>query len=210
MKLVVFGATGGTGRCIVDLALAAGHDVLALARKPEAIPLRDNLAIQKGDITDRDSVVSAIQGGDAVLSAFGPRSNRNPGTLMSQGVANILAGCQQHGVKRFVFESGLMCSDGSELGIVSRLGVKIFGGIYSALRADKRIAEQTIIASALDYVIVRPPALSDAPARGTYKHGALAAVDAAAKLPHADVADFMIKCVSDPAVTRTIQNIGRA
>jgi uncharacterized protein YbjT (DUF2867 family) len=102
-----------------------------------------------------------------------------------------------------------MCSDGSELGLISRIGVKIYGGIYSALRADKRKAEQTIMASALDYVIVRPPALSNAPARGTYKHGAGAAVDAAGKLPHADVADFMLECVSDPAVTRTIQNIGR-
>lgn len=209
MKLVVFGATGGTGRCILDIALAAGHDVLALARKPEAIPLRDNLAVQKGDITDRDSVASAIQGGDAVLSAFGPASNKHPGTLMSTGVANILAGCQQHGVKRFVFESGLMCSDGSELGFASRLGVKLFGAIYSELRADKRIAEREIQTSGLDWVIVRPPVLSHAPARGDYKHGVNAAISGAKKVPHADVADFMVKCVSDPAVVRTVQNIGR-
>jgi len=209
MKLVVFGATGGTGRCILDVALAAGHDVLALARKPEAIALRDNLSIQKGDVLDAGDVASAVQGADAVLSAFGPASNKNPGTLMSQGVANIVAGCTQHGVKRFVYESGLMCSDGSELGFVSRIGVKIFGSLYSALRTDKLKAEATITASALDYVIVRPPALSHGPARGTYTHGAGAKVDAAAKLPHADVADFMVKCVTDPAVARTIQNIGR-
>ncbi|HET9989792.1 MAG TPA: NAD(P)H-binding protein [Kofleriaceae bacterium] len=209
MKLVVFGATGGTGRCILDLALAAGHDVLALARKPEAITLRDHLAVEKGDVLDAGDVASAVQGADAVLSAFGPANNKQPGTLMSQGVANIVAGCTQHGVKRFVFESGLMCSDGSELGLFSRLGVKLVGGIYSALRDDKRNAEQTIIASALDYVIVRPPVLSNDPARGDYKHGAGIAINAAAKLPHADVADFMVKCVSDPAVARTVQNIGR-
>jgi uncharacterized protein YbjT (DUF2867 family) len=209
MKLVVFGATGGTGRCLLDVALAAGHDVLALARKPEAITLRDHLAVEQGDVLDAGDVASAVQGADAVLSAFGPASNKNPGTLMSRGVANIVAGCTQHGVKRFVFESGLMCSDGSELGLVSRLGVKLFGSIFSALRDDKRVAEQTIIASALDYVIVRPPALSHGAARGSYTHGALAAVNATAKLPHADVADFMIKCVTDPAVARTIQNIGR-
>jgi len=208
MKLVVFGGTGGTGRCILDLALAAGHDVLALARKPEAIPLRDNLAVEKGDVLDPADVASAVQGADAVLSAFGPASNKHPGTLMSQGVANIVAGCTQHGIKRFVFESGLMCSDGSELGWFSRIGVKIYGGYYSALRADKRLAEQAIIASALDYVIIRPPALSNDPARGNYKHGAGLAVNGAAKLPHADVADFMVKCASDPSVVRTIQNIG--
>jgi len=209
MKLVVFGGTGGTGRCILDIALAAGHDVLALARKPEAIPLRDNLAVEKGDVLDPGDVASAVQGADAVLSAFGPASNKHPGTLMSRGVANIVAGCTQHGIKRFVFESGLMCSDGSELGLFSRLGVKLFGGIYSALRADKRIAEQSIVASQLDYVIIRPPALSHGPALGTYKHGAGLAINATARLPHADVADFMVKCASDPTVVRTIQNIGR-
>lgn len=209
MKLVVFGATGGTGRCVVDVALAAGHDVLALARTPEKLALRDNLAIQKGDVTDAGDVASAIQGCDAVLSAIGPTDNKNPGTLMSQAVANILAGCAQHGVKRFVFESGLMCSDGSELGVFSRLGVKMFGAIYSALRADKRLAEREIQATSLDWVIVRPPNLSHGPASGAYKHGANARVDATKKLPHADVADFMVKCVSDPAVVRTVQNIGR-
>jgi uncharacterized protein YbjT (DUF2867 family) len=209
MKLVVFGATGGTGRCILDLALAAGHDVLALARKPEAIPLRDHLAVEQGDVLVAEDVASAVQGADAVLSAFGPASNRQPGTLMSRGVANIIAGCTQHGVKRFVYESGLMCSDGSELGLLSRIGVKIAGAMFSALRADKRIAEQAIEASALDYVIVRPPVLSHEPARGDYKHGAGLAINAAAKLPHADVAAFMIACASDPSVVRTIQNIGR-
>src|SRR3569623_1809942 len=118
MKLVVFGATGGTGRCILDLALAAGHDVLALARKPEAIPLRDHLAVEQGDVLVAEDVASAVQGADAVLSAFGP-------------------------------------------------------------------------------------------ARGDYKHGAGRAINAAAKLPHADVAAFMIACASDPPVVRTIQNIGR-
>lgn len=209
MKLVVFGATGGTGRCIVDVALAAGHDVLALARTPEKISLRDNLAVQKGDITDAGDVASAIQGSDAVLSAFGPANNRKPGTLMSTGVANILAGCQQHGVKRFVFESGLMCSDGAGLGAFSRLGVKLAGAMFGALRDDKRIAERAIEASNLDWVIVRPPMLTHGPARRDYKHGVAAAINGMKSLPHADVADFMVKCVSDPAVIRTVQTIGR-
>src|SRR3569623_235853 len=174
MKLVVVGASGGTGRCILDLALAAGHDVLALARKPEAIPLRDHLAVEQGDVLVAEDVASAVQGADAVLSAFGPASNRQPGTLMSRGVANMIA-----------------------------------GAMFSALRADKRIAEQASEASALDYVIVRPPVLSHEPARGDYKHGAGLAINAAAKLPHADVAAFMIACASDPSVVRTIQNIGR-
>jgi putative NADH-flavin reductase len=209
MKLLVLGASGGTGRNLVEQALAANHDVLVLARKPESIKLVDHLAVQKGDVLDADSVASAVQGCDAVLSAFGPASNKEPGTLMSVGVANLVAGCTKHGVKRFVFESGLMCSDGTGLSLFSRLGVKIFGGIYHKLRDDKRIAEREIQASALDWIIVRPPTLGDGPALGNYKHGVDAAVSGAKKLPHADVAAFMLRCATDDSLVKTVQAIGR-
>jgi len=209
MKLLVLGGSGGTGRNLIEQALAANHDVLVLARKPESIAIVDNLSVQKGDVLDADSVASAVQGCDAVLSAFGPASNKEPGTLMSVGVANIVAGCTKHGVKRFVFESGLMCSDGTGLGVFSRLGVKLFGSIYHKLRDDKRIAEREIQASALDWIIVRPPVLGDGPALGTYKHGVDAPISAVKKLPHADVAAFMLRCATDDSLVKTVQAIGR-
>jgi putative NADH-flavin reductase len=209
MKLLVLGASGGTGRNLVEQALAADHDVLVLARKPESIKLVDHLAVQKGDVLDADSVASAVQGCDAVLSAFGPANNKEPGTLMSVGVANIVAGCTKHGVKRFVFESGLMCSDGKGLGLFSRIGVKLYGSVYHKLRDDKRIAEREIQASTLDWIIVRPPALSDGPALGDFKHGIDAAVSGAKKLPHADVAAFMLRCATDDSLVKTVQAIGR-
>ena len=209
MKLLVLGASGGTGRNLVEQALAANHDVLVLARKPESIVLVDHLAVQKGDVLDADAVASAVQGCDAVLSAFGPANNREPGTLMSVGVANIIAGCTKHGVKRFVFESGLMCSDGTGLGVFSRLGVKAVGAIYHKMRDDKRIAEREIQASTLDWIIVRPPALSHRPALGTYKHGVDIAINGTKSLPHADVAAFMLRCATDDSLVKTVQVIGR-
>ncbi|HEY0250711.1 MAG TPA: NAD(P)-binding oxidoreductase [Kofleriaceae bacterium] len=208
MKIVVFGGTGGTGTEVVKQALAADHDVLVMARTPEKVRLVDHLAVQKGDIMDAEDVASAIQGVDAVISTFGPADNKHPGTIMSDGVRNIIAGCVQHSVKRFVFESGLMCSSGEELGMVSRLGTKAFGWMYSALRDDKRIAEKAIADSALDWVIVRPPGLSHKPATGKYVTGVRRAVNATKLVPHADVAHFLLSCASDASVVRTIQNIG--
>ncbi len=209
MKLLVLGATGDTGRNLVAQAIAAKHEVLALARQPEAIELVDHLSVQKGDVLDADDVASAVQGCDAVLSAFGPADNRNPGTLMSAGVANLVAGCAKHGVKRFVFESGLMCSDGTGLGPLARLSLRAFGAVYHKMRDDKRLAERTIQASALDWVIVRPPILSNAPALGAYKHGVDIAINTMKPLPHADVAVFMLRCATDVALVRTVQVIGR-
>lgn len=208
MKLLVIGASGGTGSTLVEQALAANHDVLVLARKPETIKLVDNLSVQKGDVLDVDSIASAAQGCDAVLSTFGPSNNFKPGTLMSVGVRNILAGCTTQHVKRFVFESGLMCTDGTGLGLFSRLGIEALGAIAHKLRSDKRIAEQEIQASALDWIIVRPPMLSHKPATGAFKHGVDAAINTAKSLPHADVAAFMLRCASDASLVRTIQAIG--
>lgn len=74
MKLLVFGATGGTGGRLVQQALQQGHVVTAFARDPSKMPLvHDNLRVVRGDILDAESVEIAVAGQDAVLSALGIR-----------------------------------------------------------------------------------------------------------------------------------------
>jgi putative NADH-flavin reductase len=210
MKVVVFGATGGTGKRLVERGLAAGHDVVAVARRPEAITqTHAKLAVVKGDVLDAASVASAVAGADAVVSAIGPANNKQPGTVISEGVKHIVAACEAAGVKRFVFESGLMVGDGTGLSPFGKLAVSIYRAMNRKLCDDKRIAEATIAASTLDWVMVRPVALDDSPATGAYKHGVDIRLNPAKKLGHADVADFMITCVTDAAVVRTIQALGR-
>ena len=209
MKLVVFGSTGGTGKQIVERALADGHDVVAVARRPDAVTATHaHLKVVKGDVLEPASVTAAIAGADCVLAAIGPANNKQPGTLISAGMANLVTAMTAAGPKRLVFESGLMMTDGTGLSLFSRIGVSIYRSMYRALWADKKIAEATILASALDYVIVRPPALDDTE-RGGIKNGVDIAVSAASKIGHADVARFMVAAASDAAVTRTIQTIGR-
>jgi uncharacterized protein YbjT (DUF2867 family) len=207
---VVFGATGGTGRQVVERALAAGHDVIAAARRPEAIEKTDRLRVVKADALDAASVEAAIAGGDAVLSAIGPANNKQPGTLISEGTKHMLAACAKTGVRRFVFESGLMVGDGAGLSWLGRRAVGVFRWANRALCADKRVAEAAIRDSALDWVIVRPVSLVDGPASGSYTTGVDARVNITKKLAHADVAAFMIACAGDPAVVHTVQDIGHA
>jgi putative NADH-flavin reductase len=207
MKLVVFGATGGTGKQIVLRAVDAGHDVVAVARRPEAIIATGATAV-KGDVLDAASVGAAIAGADAVLSAIGPSNNKQPGTVISGGVANMLAACASAGVRRFVFESGLMVGDGRGLSWLNRTALGMFRRLNRALFDDKCLAEQAIRDSALDWVIVRPVALVDAPATGSYRTGIDIRLAVAKKLSHADVADFMVKSATDASVVRTVQDIG--
>ncbi|WP_431906304.1 NAD(P)-dependent oxidoreductase [Amycolatopsis thermoflava] len=74
MKLTVFGATGGTGVEIVRQALAAGHQVTAVVRDPARldVPPQARLEVVTADVFDADSLVPAITGREAVLSALGP------------------------------------------------------------------------------------------------------------------------------------------
>ena len=74
MKLIIFGATGGTGRQCVDQALAQGHEVTAFVRQPEALTVQHpDLTIIQGDITDQGAVQRAILSHDVVISALGTR-----------------------------------------------------------------------------------------------------------------------------------------
>ena len=205
MKIVVVGATGGTGKNVIERAKAAGHDVTAAVRRPEAV---DGARAVKADVLAPASLAAAFAGADAVFSTIGPANMRKPGTLLSEGVGNMVAACEACGVKRFVYESGMIAGDGKGLGFAGRMMLGLGHLVMRAFVVERRRAEQIVAASSLDYVIVRPPVLVHEPARGTYIHGVDAAISLSKKLPHADVAAFLIRAAGDPALARTIQEIG--
>jgi hypothetical protein len=108
MKIVVFGATGPTGRHVVQRALELGHEVTAFARTPAAVDLRhDKLTVVPGDVLDPVAVDRAVAGHDVVISALGPRNRATRGpaaamTVASEGVRHILAAMKAHGVRRLI------------------------------------------------------------------------------------------------------------
>ncbi len=208
MKIVVFGATGGTGKNVVERALAAGHEVVAAVRRPEAVVARERLRVCKADVLEADSVASAIQGTDAVICCVGPASNAKPGTLISVAAKNIVDGCAKVGVRRVVLESGMITSDGTELTFLGRTAVGVFAMIFPKLKADKLIAEATVTGSSLDWVIVRPPALGHSPPSGKYLAAPGAQVMPAKTLSHADCAEALLKAATDTTWVRQIVNVG--
>jgi putative NADH-flavin reductase len=210
MKIVVFGATGSTGKNVVERALAGGHDVVAVARRPEAVAAQPRLTVQKGDVTDAESVAAAVAGADAVISAIGPAKNGDPGTLISTGVKNIVAGCSKHGVRRLVLESGMIVSDGTGLPLLGRWAVALFGTIFPKLKADKIVAEAAVTASSLDWVILRPPNLSHGAATGQYLAAPGAPIVPAKAITHSDCAEALLKAATEPTWVKQIVNVGRA
>ena len=87
MKVLIIGATGGTGRILLEKAVEQGHEVTALARNPSAVAPRDyRPRVLRGNVLDPDAVEAAVAGQDAVLSALGTRSTKPSHFILPAGV----------------------------------------------------------------------------------------------------------------------------
>jgi uncharacterized protein YbjT (DUF2867 family) len=197
-RLLIVGATGGTGRQLVAQALERGHLVTALARNPAALALEHaNLRVVRGDILDRGSLDAAVMGQDAVLSALGHKRFLVPTRILSQGTANLIAAMEAHGVRRLVCETSLGIGDG-----VWRMGLYytlfVIPVVLPFYFWDKACQERIVAASRLEWVIVRPAALTHGAARHAYRHGPTAgSVVLTRRIARADVAAFMLDQVTD-------------
>lgn len=205
MKLLVFGATGGTGRRIVEQALAQGHAVTALVRNPAKLDIQHaNLAVAAGDVMDPASVERVMPGHDAVLSALGAPAARS-GTIRSEGTRNIVAAMENCGVRRFVCQTSLGYGDSRQVLDRTPFSFKyiVVPLFLRKAFADHALQEEAIRQSGLEWIIVRPGNLTDGERTGVYRHG-FSASDRTVKVSvsRADVADFMLKQLSDDTYLR--------
>ena len=150
---------------------------------------------------DYPSVEAAVQGQDAVLSALGVRKLRK-NTILSDGTKNLLRAMDQHGVRRFVCESSLGVGDsrGQPGWVFNLFIIPLF--LRNIFR-DKEVQEQYIKQSDLNWIIVRPAALTNGPRTGVHRSG-FSTTDRTirGKIARADVADFMLKQLTDDTYLR--------
>ncbi len=198
MNLAIFGATGGTGRHLLDQALAAGHHVTALVRTPAALPVtHERLRVLQGDVRDRDQAAAAIAGQDAVVSALGPHE-RGPVSLCTDAIANILAAMADHGVRRLIALSAYGAADSHDGNPYNRLLWLMQG---EKMR-DKERMEALIRRSGVDWTILRPPALSNGPRTGRYRLGTGLRMRVTSKISRADLADGLLQQIGDATYVR--------
>ena len=197
MKLVVFGSTGGIGAQVVEQALAAGHTVTAVARRPAAIALRhEHLEVVQGDVLEPQTIREAIAGKDAVVSAVGVH-DRAPTTVYSAGVANIIQAMQSAHVRRLVCVS----ASGLEPGPLWQrwIAKPILWAVFKEMYSDLVRMEAVVERSQVDWTILRPPSLTNGPRTGQYQVGLNKHLRRILFVSRADVADFIIRHLSDPA-----------
>jgi len=201
MKLTILGATGATGTCLADQALAAGHEVIAIVRDPGrlVIPAHRRLRVVTADVMDPASISPAIAGTDVVISAIGPRGT-GPTTVIQDSVGSIIQAMQKTGTRRLMEVSGSIVTDEGESPYLRYLIKPVARRTFLRhVCADMRRAEDEIGHSNLNWTIFRPPALTSKAATGTYR----TAIDR--NLPHgfnvsrADLAACMLTLLDDSA-----------
>ncbi len=197
MKLVIFGSTAGTGRELLEQALEEGHDVSAFARAPEKIADLEypNLRVIQGDVLDSAAVAEAVAGLEAVFCTIGTGAQRT--TLREEATRNIVQAMEGAGVRRLICQSSLGVGDSrANLGFFTKH--VIVGLFLRHAFADQERQEAVIKQSSLKWTIVRPPHLKDTPRTGVYRHGfAPTDRDIKGQISRADVADFMLKQLTD-------------
>lgn len=166
MQLTVFGANGPTGRQVVTQALAAGHRVTAVTRKPDDFPLRSpDLAVGVADVTDPAAVERAVAGSDAVISTVGVPYSRHPITVYSHGIAAITRAMTAHGVDHLVCVTSTTVATGDAPGesLLWRKGIVpvLRHVVGRTLYDDMTRMEAIVRGSDLSWTVVRPAGLFD-------------------------------------------------
>lgn len=167
MKILLFGATGRTGKHIIEEAIKRGHEISAIARNPEK--LEDfKIDITEGTPYDFETVENAITGCEAVINTLNvSRKTDNlwapltaPKDMISRSASNAIKAMENPGIKRFVALSTLGAGRSwKNTPFILRLIVSISNLKYAFRDHGKQ--EEILEKSSVDYTICRAPLLSD-------------------------------------------------
>jgi putative NADH-flavin reductase len=196
MKLVVLGATGGTGLEIVRQAIEHHHEVTAFVRSAKRLkPFGDRITVKQGDLLSSADLEKVIRGNDAVLSGFGPRVPiaKTDANLLRDFAAALMTAMQHAGVRRTVVVSTAFLFKDSIVPPTYLFGRLFFPGVV----VDAAAMERIFAGSGLDWTIVRPPQLTDKPWTGKYRVRVGHLPRFGFNISRADVAHCFLKTVED-------------
>ena len=202
MIVAVLGASGRTGRMVVDAAILAGHRVRVLVRDPKRGPApHPSLDVILGDPTTHDAVAQVLDGADAAISALGPRPGSNVASLCSTATRHVITVASERAAFRYVVVSAAgVPSYVDDSPLLFRIPSLIGRALNRRSYRDKDDEAAALIASRLDWVALRPPFLTDGPARGSVRSHASRI--GGGRISRADLAEFAVRMLVDPSYIR--------
>jgi putative NADH-flavin reductase len=202
MRLVVFGASGKTGREVVRQALARGFNVTAFVRETARLPIaHTNLRLVAGEITDAQAVARALSGQSGVISALGAGVPLRHDPVVIDGVRTIARASEHASIERLIYLSFIGVGNSRDAAgfLLKRLSATMLRHKVT----DHEIKEAAVVDSFVDWTIVRAPTLTNGRLTASYRVGEN--IRARSPLPmmsRADVADFMLRQLTDATFIR--------
>lgn len=164
MRVAVLGASGRTGRHVVETLLAEGHEVSALSRRPYSNP---GVRVVQGDALDRVALEKLVEGAGAVVVALGP-STGTPADVCSAATRLLIGVMRAAGVRRLVVLTGALIGH-ARLGRFYRWMER--RKALADVLAERREQERLVRESGLDWTLIRPAMLTDGPGTGLAQVG---------------------------------------
>ena len=171
MKVVIFGATGFSGKAILKEAIAKDYQVTILVRNAKAVNVQHkNLTIVEGNVLDNREVNKVLQNQDAVIQCLGVngKGDGKPTTFVSDANKIIMDEMSKSNVKRLIAMS--IAGSGNSINfvpwIVKKIALPYFMKWLQVLIDDKNRMEPMIMKTQLDWTIVRCAGILDKPAKG--------------------------------------------
>ncbi len=187
LRLFVLGATGGTGRELVQQALERRHVVTAFVRSPQKLAPREGLSVVPGDPRDVEQLRVAMAGHDAVLSALGPPGPARS-TILRDCARSTVAAMEATQVRRLLIVSAAVLFE--DAGVLATILRHTF---LRNVAEDSLAMEQAVVASGLDWVIARPPRLTNGALTRRYVLADGHAPRGRLVVSRADVAHFLLE-----------------
>ena len=169
-RILVVGATGGTGRATIEHLVQDGHRVTAFSRHADSLAeLSELVTAFNGDATNPNDVERAVEGHDAVIVTLGIAENpirvrlfgtaRTPIDVRSVGTRNVIAAMKKHGVRRLVVQSSY--GVGETRGKLRFVDSLFFSLLLKPQIADTEVQELDVRESGVDWVLAQPVHLTD-------------------------------------------------
>src|SRR5437870_4302581 len=204
MRIVIFGATGQTGRLVTNQAVSAGHDVTAFVRDPGRpnVP-GGSVRVVQGNVLDAASVDRAVADQEAVLVALATATRGQP-PVLPEGIRHILDSMEKHGVRRIVVLSAAGALHEPAGSVVGSLGLRLARAYLPGVYREHRAMLEELRTRNLDWIAVRPVILTNGPRTGRYRVVVEGIPRWGFRISRADVADFMIRQVTSDEFVRKL------
>lgn len=202
--IALIGATGMTGRYILQRALAEGYPVKVLARTPAKLEgLTPRVTIVKGDALDPEAIETLLSGSDIVISALGPVKADGAAAKMisTNATGHVIAALRDTDISRYILVSGAaVVVPGDERNLTGWWMRQLVKLRLGSVLADKQAEYQLLAESDIDWTLLRCPLIDSAPYKSSPRVSLL--TPSSFHLRAAELADFVIREVEAPSYVR--------